>query len=230
MKNYKEAFAEAEKCINITTEIYAEITTMENDTFKYYFPKLDYYEMKCKISEEEEKEEKEITIKNIYFYRYWTPVKLCVKDGKVTAEILPDKKSPDRPPDERSNNGHGSCLWKTRYFADAESAHKVCKIIKEHDFSIQRRRISTTQGDVAYYVDGIFITYFGDEIELIDHVWKSAIPDGSFLLALFWHPAESFYRFGKIVSDRLSLSEKEWEEWNLLFESRSCRPLPGGNL
>lgn len=91
----------------------------------------------------------------------------------------------------------------------------------EIKITVERRRMSVTQGMADVLINGVKVMDFGDEIELIKPGekyygpiiggWASKSPDTSFILGMLFHPLDDLYNIGNKVEKAIR-REKEQEE------------------
>jgi len=128
-----------------------------------------------------------------------------------------------RPGDEKGETAKTE--YKTRYFNSQDEAQRIVDTIQCIDITIERVRMSATQGEVRVYINGKYILNFGDNIVLPKHGdnledyygddiggWRSNKPDSSFVLGLIWHPFDYVYHYSDMVCKAFGITQDEWIE------------------
>lgn len=98
-------------------------------------------------------------------------------------------------------------------------------VIEGLNITVERVRMSATQGEAKVFINDVFILSFGDKIVLPkkdanpsdysgDNIggWVSSEPDSAFFLGLIWHPLDHAYQYSKKVCEKLGIKPCEWIE------------------
>ena len=109
---------------------------------------------------------------------------------------------------------------KTRYFGSPMEAERAMYLLQDLDTTIERVRLSATQGEVKVFFNGVYISSFGDKIEIRRQLddpedfygeaigdWLSTKPDSSFVLGFIWHPLDHTYHYGDKICEKLGRPE-----------------------
>lgn len=155
----------------------------------------------------------------------WYPVTVSSRKRggglKVTSGNI--VRAVQRPADTKHDTA--KMQLKTRYFSTWEEAQRVMNVIQGLNITIERVRMSATQGEVKVFINGEYILSFGDRIVLTkwesdpgsyygDDIdgWQSSEPDSGFVLGLIWHPFDHVYHYSDQICRKLGISLEEWIE------------------
>ena len=133
------------------------------------------------------------------------------------------KRTMQRPADTKGDTK--KMQFKARYFNTWMEAQRVMNVIQALDITIERVRMSATQGEVKVFINGEYILSFGDEIVLPgrdadpnaffgDDIggWRSNKPDSGFVLGLIWHPLDYACHYSDLVCKKLGIKPEDWIE------------------
>lgn len=81
------------------------------------------------------------------------------------------------------------------------------------EITVERKRLSATQGEAAVYFNGVFVQSFGDRIELVEQGkryfgqviggWASVVPDIDFIRGTLIHDYEKAYDYHRPMGKAL---------------------------
>lgn len=133
------------------------------------------------------------------------------------------KRVVQRPADTKGDTK--KMQFKTRYFNTWTEAQRVMNVIQALSITIERVRMSATQGEVKVFINGEYILSFGDEIILPERNadsdtfygddiggWRSSKPDSDFVLGLIWPPLDYAYHYSDLVCKKLGIKSEDWIE------------------
>lgn len=163
---------------------------------------------------------------------YWSVIVTSEKHGgELHTEIEGPVLAPELPEDRSWETDESEC--KQRYFKSRNEAKEVVDKLNRFKITIQRRRMSVTQGDVDVFVNGTHVITFCDDIVLVpgdsnkndyygDNItrWRSSKPDSSFALGIIWNPYDYIYHHSEMICKKLGIERSEWIErevqlWNV---------------
>lgn len=163
----------------------------------------------------------------------WYPVSVSSRKhgGGLRVTSGQPVRSLQRPVDK--NGDTKTMQFKTRYFRSLQEAQRIINVIQGLSITIERVRMSVTQGEVKVFINGKYILNFGDKIVLPkrgacpedyygDDIggWRSSQPDSGFILGLIWHPFDYVYHYSEKICKALGMTQEEWIEGNYWREAR----------
>ena len=113
--------------------------------------------------------------------------------------------------------------FKTRYFSSWPEAQRIMHVIQGLHITVERVRMSATQGECKIYFNGQYIASTQDEITCTIKDanpenyygadiggWRSSKPDSASILGLIWHPFDHVYHFSDTICSKLGIKLEDW--------------------